>query len=378
MSDPSELRILHVARYRGSATEAKITAMIGAGVSVFRIRPNRAEFDYLSDEFNAWAAGTQAVRLLPVVHGPHDPHRMVYRTIDFALPASRPHIIHAEEEPDSLAALQLAVARRLFAPQAKLVLHTWQNVNRRKRLPVRCVLGRTLAAADAIVCASDDAVTVLRQMHYTRPAPVILQMGFDPTLFHPRERPRPVSTSAFGILFVGRLAPEKGIDTLIDAVSRLSFPLSLTIAGDGGQRRTLEAQAAAWGLGHRVQFIGSLRPAELADRLHAADVLVLPSRGTPVWKEQFGRILAEAMACRLPVIGSASGAIPEVVGDAGLLFPTDDADALAARLTTLHASPALREQLAERGHERAFRLYTPAALAARTVEFYRTMADGPH
>jgi glycosyltransferase involved in cell wall biosynthesis len=90
-----------------------------------------------------------------------------------------------------------------------------------------------------------------------------------------------------------------------------------------------------------------------------------------VWKEQFGRVLIEAMACKVPVIGSDSGAIPEVIGNAGLIFPEGDADALADRLRRLMASPALRLELATRGYARMRGLYTQERVAAQTAELYR-------
>ena len=100
---------------------------------------------------------------------------------------------------------------------------------------------------------------------------------------------------------------------------------------------------------------------------------MLPSRTTPVWKEQFGRVLAEAMACKVPVIGSDSGAIREVIGDAGLIFPEGNVAALADCLRLLNASPSLRHDLAERGYVRASGLYTQEHIAEQTADFYRQL-----
>jgi len=101
----------------------------------------------------------------------------------------------------------------------------------------------------------------------------------------------------------------------------------------------------------------------------------LPSRTTRVWKEQFGRVLTEAMACRVPVIGSNSGAIPEVIGDAGLIFPEGDARALAGCLRRLIESPDLCRELGERGYVRVMRLYTQERIAEQTAEFYRQIIE---
>ena len=103
------------------------------------------------------------------------------------------------------------------------------------------------------------------------------------------------------------------------------------------------------------------------------DALALPSHTTPRWKEQFGRVLTEAMSCGLPVIGSSSGEIPNVVGDAGLIFREGDVPALAAAIARLADSPALCADLGRRGRARVLAHYTQAALARSYYQVYRSM-----
>jgi glycosyltransferase involved in cell wall biosynthesis len=112
---------------------------------------------------------------------------------------------------------------------------------------------------------------------------------------------------------------------------------------------------------------------ELLRRLHA---LVLPSRTTATWKEQFGRIIPEAMACGVPVIGSSSGEIPHVIGEAGLVFSEGDAAELAECLRRLAADDALRERLRRRGRERVLANYTQRSLAAAYAAIYRELGAG--
>jgi len=103
------------------------------------------------------------------------------------------------------------------------------------------------------------------------------------------------------------------------------------------------------------------------------DVLVLPSRTQVNWKEQFGRVLIEAMACQVVVVGAHSGAIPEVIGDAGLTFKEGDPFDLRAQLQKLLDDEALREDLALRGRQHVLEHYTQASIAARTVAVYRRL-----
>jgi glycosyltransferase involved in cell wall biosynthesis len=126
-----------------------------------------------------------------------------------------------------------------------------------------------------------------------------------------------------------------------------------------------------------VAFHTPIPTEQMPAMLAQADALVLPSRSTPVWQEQFGRVLVEAMACGVPVVGSDSGAIPEVVGNAGLIFPEGDALALTGRLHQLMASPALRLELADRGHARVVAHFSQERIAQQTAAFYRNLMIAP-
>jgi glycosyltransferase involved in cell wall biosynthesis len=107
-------------------------------------------------------------------------------------------------------------------------------------------------------------------------------------------------------------------------------------------------------------------------------VLVLPSLTTPTWKEQFGHVLVEAMACGVPVIGSDSGAIPEVIGDAGLIVPEGNVDALADAIQSLISAPALRVDLAARGRSRVQAEYTNDSVARRLAAFWEGVIEEGH
>src|SRR5262249_36913870 len=113
--------------------------------------------------------------------------------------------------------------------------------------------------------------------------------------------------------FVGRLVPEKGLHVLLAAMKRLPSHVECLIIGDGPMRAELELWSSLPELSGRIHLIDPINPHELVNYLNCMDVLALPSLTAPHWKEQYGRIIAEAMACGVPVVGSDSGAIPEVI-----------------------------------------------------------------
>ncbi len=367
------IRVLHIARYRAPSMERKLELMAAQpGLAFWLVRPAVWQDEYGKVAVNPMVPGCSVFRV-PMLGRTNDPHRALYRTLTFGMRTVRPHLIHAEEEPDSLAALQIVLARRLFAPRAKLILHTWQNVHRPKKWYVRLVTRISLREADAILCANREAVQVLRQMGYQGPAEVIPPVGVDTRIFRPMERRTDPAT--FRVAYAGRFVPEKGLDVLLKAVALLGPGVELWLIGDGPQRAALQALAQDLGIGERVRWIPPVAPEQMPELLAQVDVVVLPSRTTPVWKEQFGRILVEAMACGVPVVGSDSGAIPEVVGEAGLIFPEGDAEALASQLGRLLKSSDLRQELGRRGQARAW-LYSQEQVAHETVRFYRWLSGG--
>jgi glycosyltransferase involved in cell wall biosynthesis len=116
--------------------------------------------------------------------------------------------------------------------------------------------------------------------------------------------------------------------------------VTLSIMGEGPDEVRLRARIAALGLGERIDISGWGSPPEVADFLRGLDALVLLTRTTKAVREQFGRVIIEAQACGIPVIGSTCGAIPDVVADGGWIVPERDPDSLRRLLDTLAADRA--------------------------------------
>lgn len=283
-----------------------------------------------------------------------------------AIKGTRPHVVDLFEEPFSLVALQTLLLRDLFAPNAAFVFYSAVNVERRWRWPYREIEQFVLARADAAHAPNADVPRVLAAKGFTRQVAVI-PLGVDSGRFADAtpmelkgiERPR--------IGFIGRLEPVKGLGVLLEAFSKIHSEASLVVAGDGPERARVK--------GERVYALGAVDYGQVASFLKALDVLVLPSVTIlPLHREQFGRVLVEAMASGVPVVGSDSGAIPEVIGDAGLVVPERDARSLADALDRVLNDAALRETLIARGRARAQREFAWPVVARKTVELFRTAA----
>ena len=163
------------------------------------------------------------------------------------------------------------------------------------------------------------------------------------------------------------------VDVLLRAAQGLPT-VHIKLAGDGAHRSSLIELAQALGMRNRVEFIPQLDSTSMPTFYRQLDALVLPSRTLPNWKEQFGRVLIEAMACGVPVIGARSGEIPNVIGDsAGLLFAEGDHADLTLRMTELMDSPALRDALRGRGQERVRERFTMRRIAEQTVDVYNSL-----
>ncbi len=275
----------------------------------------------------------------------------------------RPDLVHVDEEPYNLATY-LGI-RRAESVGAASLFFTWQNI-RRGYPPPFSWFERFAYRRAVAIAGTEEAAEVLRAKGYRGKMAVIPQFGVDPEIFSPAPR----HGGGFVIGYAGGLLPEKGVDLLLEAAAGLPGEWEIRLLGAGGARESLAGLARRLGIADRVRFLGRFPSHRMPEFYRGLDVLALPSRTTPGWKEQFGRVLVEAMSCGIPVIGSDSGAIPSVIGDAGLLFPEGDVEALRRRLLELMEEAGLRERLAAAGRQRVLERFTQAAVAEATVAFY--------
>jgi glycosyltransferase involved in cell wall biosynthesis len=270
--------------------------------------------------------------------------------------AARPDVAFVEAEPFSAAATQwCGPLRRLGIPFG---VQCAENIDRRFPLPVRLMRSRVLRDAEFVATRSETAGQLARSWGARG------KVALAPHAVPAWERVPASSERPFTVGYAGRLVPSKGLHDLLAAVRQLPAPVELLLLGDGELRGELEGQEIP---GSRVRVLDDLGHEGMAEGYAQLDVLALPSHTTPTWKEQFGRVIVEALWCEVPVVGSDSGEIPwliELTGG-GLVYPEGDSGALAGRLAELREQPQLRERLAQTGRAAVERLFSvPAATDA--------------
>jgi len=309
-------------------------------------------------------------------------HLHHYPTLRRELTLSKPDLFHIDEEPYNFATFLAlrdfrAVTKSDKAPVSKFhpqaLFFSWQNLLRQYPPPFRWMEQWVLQKIDAAIVGNQEAQAVWRSKGFGRPMSVIPQFGVDEQFFAPSTRAHPARPFTLG--YAGRLVSEKRIGLLIDTLAHLP-EAHLLIVGNGTEEAALRAHAALRNVSDRVEFRPAVPSHQMPAIYHAMDVLLLPSETRSNWKEQFGRVLIEAMACGVPVIGSDSGEIPHVIGDAGLIFSEGDGAALLAQVQSLIQQPSLREWLAQRGRARVLAHFTMQRIADETVNFYRQIVRG--
>ena len=292
------------------------------------------------------------------------------RPIIKALRTHQPHLIDLGHEPYSVATAELLTLCGWFAPHVPIVMQTNQNILHNYPPPFNWLEQRAFRRVAAAYVCSESVREVLRAKGFNKPAPIV-PFGVDTEAFRPRPASKRQSNGPLTIGFVGRLLPGKGLNVLAAALERLkSESWRLLVVGDGTQREGFEQKLNTAGLGDRAVFTGAVDFERVPEYFHQLDVLVLPTETTKRIREQFGRVLIEAMATGVPVVGSTCGAIPEVIGDGGLTFKEGDPDALAGTLRRILSDESLRDRLVVAGLEQVKR-FSWERVAEKTYELFR-------
>ena len=285
-----------------------------------------------------------------------------------ALKRHRPHIIDIDHEPYSVPCAEIVTIRDLISPGTPIVMQTAQNILKRYPPPFSAMERRALRAVAGAYACNREAMGVLTIKGYSGVLRLV-PFGVDIDRFPFVLRPE-TNTPVIG--YVGRLIEGKGLEILADALAALNHETwRCVIVGDGPERESIAGYFNKVGLGERVEFTGPLLYEFIPQAMAGMDILAIPTVTTKTICEQFGRVIVEAMASGLPVIGSTCGAIPHVIGDAGIIVPEKDPVELAAAIKQLLNDTQKRHQLALAGRKHVEENYTWTTAAKRIVDLYQ-------
>jgi glycosyltransferase involved in cell wall biosynthesis len=284
-------------------------------------------------------------------------------------------VVHAWEEPYILAGWEIA---RLNRNSSKLVFLTMQSNPKRYPPPFSWLERDSMArAAGWVSCGYSVERNLLERKGYDLPHRMI-PLGVDLEAFKADPASRAAALNALGwksngppvVGFVGRFIPAKGLRLLMGALDQVTEPFRVLFLGAGELEGELQQFCRRHADGGRVLHVPHH---EVPKYVNAMDLLCAPSQSTPEWREQFGRMLVEAAACGVPVIGSDSGEIPTVIGDTGVIVPEADLQGWAKAIGDLLASPRRRAELAAAGLSQAHQRYAWPVVARRYLEFFEEL-----
>jgi hypothetical protein len=356
--------------YADPANRAKLRALAGLGVSLTAAVPDRWSSGDGVSRATEWGEDG-GVRIVPIpVRGPVAyPERLLWNAKglrqlfkDFG-----PDLLQIEEEPwTQPASFGLRQARYLGI---RSVLSTNESVPGSHSIGQRFRRDRSLRAATGVIGTNRLALALATRRRPSAPQLTLPQLG----VTAPPESNRPRG-SALNIGFFGRLVPERGLDLLFRACVGLAGSWTLTVVGTGPSQEELEGLAQRLGISARISWLGALPREAVEEVWPQLDCVVLPARTTQRWVLTVGRAALEAMAHGVAVVASDSGALPDVVGDAGRIVPEEDVPALAGALQELYSDRAACERLGAAGRRRVLDEFTDDAIARKTLAFWRSLA----
>ena len=331
-----------------------------------------------------WGSLQAKLRIVPVMFSGNIPLHLYKDPLVGYLRQLNPDVIYVHNEPYALSTSQFFAANRLVG-RRPIGFYTAQNICKTYPFPFKSLESWVFRRSDFSFPVTESALAVARGKGYSGSA-VVLPLALDTSVYYPKldlaQKKRcelKISRDDTVIGFMGRLVMEKGIETLIQSLPILGTrPYRCLIVGSGPDEARLRELVAKNHLQDKVIFTGYVSHDEAALWLTLFDICVLPSRTTPNWKEQFGRVVLESLACGTPVVGSDSGEIPSLLRKTGAedaIFPEGNAEALSNVLIKLCDNPAAREKLGSVGGAVVRNQFNQQHLASRfasSIEFEST------
>ena len=305
---------------------------------------------------------------------------MAYRGLSPLVKDLQPDLVHVLNEPWAVVVFQAihAQARHVVTHGAESL---WDQGSPLEAMLRRHATRHNLCRTSGFVSWNSEGVAWARRWGLPPASPTIVLSAELPRLerFSHPERRRAAGREQWGfdqefvVGFVGRLVAGKGLAWLLESWRTAGLPdhARLVFIGKGLMETAIRAAATS---DARIRLIGPVPFEQVPTVMASLDALVLPSLTTRNNREQYGRVITEAMASGVPVIASDCGAIPEVVGDAGIIVNEGSTAELAATLRRVALDPAVHRALTEAGLARAQTAFSPAIEAERLRGFWRAVA----
>lgn len=300
----------------------------------------------------------------------------IYRSVFIPLLKHvNPDAIYVHHEAHAIATAQVYLANSLSICRP-IGFYSAQNILKSYPMPFRQMERMVFQKSSYAFPVSQSVAQNLRQKKFAGELS-ILPLGVDPNIYYPHIQARQIAASLkkakdeILVGYLGRITEEKGLKTLLHALKLIDdLPWRFIVIGSGTYEEEFDTIAKTLGLDSKITRLGYVSHTEVPKYLTAFDLLVLPSETRPNWKEQFGRVIIEALACGTPVVGSDSGEIPYLVKatGGGLIFPEGQSRVLADQLQKILLNPSLRLHLAKEGQRSVSEHYTNRALAMQFAQ----------
>jgi len=290
----------------------------------------------------------------------------IYLNTSEIIEKTKPDLIHIEEEPFTPVCWQFV--REAKKRNIKTIFFTWENIERKHNFFYSVMEKYNIKNSDGAIAGNLEAKMLLARKGFLKSIEVFPQYGVNLNDFLEKDIKK--ESKEFNLVYIGRLTKEKGIEILLDAIYNIQN-IKLHIIGTGPLLQNIKNKINRLNLQDRVIFYSYIDRDKIPEFLNKMDILILPSITTKNWKEQFGRVIIEAFAAKVVVIGSDSGAIPEVIGDAGIVFKEKDSKDLSNKIKDLMEDKELFIKCINKGYERVKNNYTNEIIAEKIDKFYK-------
>lgn len=301
-----------------------------------------------------------------------------YPNLRKALNRIKPDVVFVYEEPFVFSTVQVIRWRNKYSKKTKVIVEDCENLERKfKRFYEPWLYNYTLRNADGMIAMSSDIEKLLRKKGYKGPVQLIGEPA-DPILFKRKggdeiRKKLGIKKNEFVMCFCARMHESKGLHIIVEALGKLKKDFKLMVIYYGGEeyRQKVIKRAEELKILGNILFIGPVKGTELPKYYSACDLGIASSLTMPYWKEQFGRFTSEFILCGVPIIGSSSSTVDEVLGKDAIMYEERNPDELMEKIKLIMENPKVGKDLVKIGRKKVLEGFTNEKLAEKFVGFVK-------